>query len=433
MSVLAGREIEIAAIDAALADARGGHGGLIVLSGEPGIGKSRLAQEALWRAESAGMRTARGHALDDPGAPPLWPWRRVGRDIEAVGQVLAESGDIGTDAVARFGLFEAVAAALTEAAANCGLTVLLEDLQWADPPTIALLRHLTADLSGQPILLVLTARAHSAGSAWSGAYPELLGHACTKSLVLSGLSEPAIAQWLRSTPGRADWAPYVEQLRLRSNGNPLYLTLLTADPPGPDGRRVLDLAVASRPDLRAVVMASMAAVSEPSRRLLSAAALLGEQISPRLLAEVVSVSERETAAGLAEAVSAGVLLVTDSGTDTGPAFAHALIRDSVAAVIPLDQRADLHRAIALALELDPADPPAGSIAEHWRLAAGSDAASHCVLWARRAAGLAAAGFAHDAAVGYAELALRQSQMLARPAEEVVELRPAAGPTSTAAG
>src|SRR6187397_1685781 len=99
MSVLAGREIEIAAIDAALTDAHAGRGGLVVLSGEPGIGKSRLAQEALWRAESAGMRTARGHALDDPGAPPLWPWRRVGRDIEAVGQVLAESGDIGTDAV----------------------------------------------------------------------------------------------------------------------------------------------------------------------------------------------------------------------------------------------------------------------------------------------------------------------------------------------
>jgi len=417
MSVLAGRGIEIAAIDAALTDARAGHGGLVVLSGEPGIGKSWLGQEAIRRALSAGMLTASGYALDDPGAPPLWPWRRIGRDIEAVGQLLASSDDIGTDAVARFGLFEAVAAALNRAAAAGGLTILLEDLQWGDPPTIALVRHLTADLSTQPILLVVTVRAHAAGPAWSSAFPDLLRRAGTRSLVLSGLSESVIADWLRSTPDRASWAPYAAQLRRRSNGNPLYLSLLTADPPGSDGIRLLDDVVASRPDLRAVVMANVAALSPPCSSVLEAAALLGEQISPRRLAEVTDTSERETSVRLAEAISAGILL----DTDTGPAFAHALIRDSVAAVIPLDRRADLHRAIALALELDSADPPAASIAEHWRLAAGSDAASHCVLWARRAAGVAAAGFAHEAAVAYADLALRQSQILARPAGELAEL------------
>jgi DNA-binding CsgD family transcriptional regulator len=417
MSVLAGRRIELAAIDAALADARAGHGALIVLSGEPGIGKSRLAQEAISKAQALGMSTARGYALDDPGAPPLWPWRRAGRDIGALGQALDASDDIGTDAVARFGLFESVAAALTGAAAGSGLAVVLEDLHWADPPTIALVLHVTADLATAPILLVVTARAHRSGPAWSTAFPELLRRAGTRSLVLSGLSESAIAQWLRSNPDRAEWAPFAEQLCLRSNGNPLYLSLLTADPPGPDGRRALDLVVASRPDLRAVVMANVAGLSAPCRRILEAAALLGEQLSPRLLALVTNLAERETSVRLAEAISAGVLL----DTDTVPSFAHALIRDSVAAGIPLDLRADLHRAIALALERDPVEAPAGSIAEHWRLAAGPDAASHCVFWARRAAGLAAAGFAHETAVAYAELALRQAQLLARPAGELAEL------------
>jgi DNA-binding CsgD family transcriptional regulator len=417
MSVLAGREIEIAAIDAALADARAGHGGLIVLSGEPGIGKTRLAQEAIRRAQSLGMLAARGYALEDPGAPPLWPWRRIGRDIDAVGEVFAASDDIGTDAIARFGLFESVADALTGAAAGGGLVVLLEDLQWADPPTIALVRHLSADLPSRLILLIVTVRTHHAGPAWSAAFPELLRHSGTRSLLLSGLTEPAISGWLRSAPERADWAPYAERLRLRSNGNPLYLGLLTADPPGPDGSRVLDDAVASRPDLRAAVIANVAALSAPCRRVLEAAALLGEHLSPRILAEVTDGSERETSALLAEAVAVGVLL----DSKTGPAFAHALIRDSVAAVIPLDRRADLHRTIALALEHDAGEPPAGSIAEHWRLVGGSDAASQCGFWARRAAALAAAGFAHEAAVRYAELALRQSEMLSRPTGELAEL------------
>ncbi|MET0863113.1 MAG: AAA family ATPase [Nakamurella sp.] len=417
MSVLAGRRIELVEIDAALTDARAGRGGLIVLSGEPGIGKSRLAQEAISRAQSAGMSTARGHATDDPGAPPLWPWRRVGRDIDAVGRVLAAAGDIGTDAVARFGLFEAVASALAGAAVNGGLAILLEDLQWADPPTIALVRHLTADITTVPILLVVTARAVGAGSAWSATFPDLLRAAGTRSLVLSGLSEPAIAQWLRSTTERAEWAPYAEQLRIRSNGNPLYVSLLTADPPGPDGGRVLDQVVASRPDLRAVVLATVATLSPPCRRMLETAALLGEQLSPRLLAQVIDESEQDTSVRLVEAMAAGVVL----DTDTGPAFAHALIRDSMATAIPLDRRADLHRIIALALEQDPADSSAGSIAEHWRLAGGSDAAGRCVFWSRRAADLAAAGFAHDTAVAYAELALRRAHSLARPAGELAEL------------
>lgn len=337
MSVLAGRETEIAAIDLAVAEVRGGHGGLIVVTGEPGIGKTRLAQEAMRRAECAGMLTARGYALDDPGAPPLWPWRRVGRDIQGVGQVLVGSADIGSDAAARFGLFEAIAAAIVTAANGRGLTVLLEDMHWADPPSIQLVRHLMADLSTKPILLVLTARDRELGAAWSAAYPELVRGTGSRSLTLCGLSAPAVTQWLRSTPDREDWAPYAEQLRLLCNGNPLYLGILTSDPPGADGARVLDQVAARRADLRAVVLANVAALSPPCRRALEAAALLGERISIQLLAEVTDTSMTEMSALVAEAVTADVLRDTDSG----PAFAHALVRDSVAAAIPLDRRAHL--------------------------------------------------------------------------------------------
>jgi hypothetical protein len=401
--VCVGREKEIAVIDAALADARAGRGGILVITGEPGIGKSRLAEEVVTRAEWAGMLTARGHCLDDPGVPPLWPWLRVARGISDLGELLDNSADIGSDAAARFGLFEAVASELTTFAGEHGLVVVLEDMHWADASSIRLVRHLAGDMWTTPLMLVLTARDRPVVPAWSSGLPELLRAPNARSLPLSGLSTASVAQWLRSTPDRAEWIPLAQQLRLRTNGNPFYLRLLTSDAPSR-----LDEVVARRADLRAVVMAQLNGLSPQCRRALEAAALLGESLDLPILTDVTGAPATEIAEAIAEASSAGVLKATEGGA----AFIHALVRDGVAASIEPGRRTELHRAVALALERDARAGMAGFIAEHWRLAGGTDAVSRCVLWSRRAAAQAATGFDHEGAIKFADLALRQAQSLA---------------------
>jgi DNA-binding CsgD family transcriptional regulator len=420
--VLAGRQAELAALDAGLVNLRAGRGQLILITGEPGIGKTRLADEALERASAAGVRTARGYALDDPGAPPLWPWLRVGRDIDDVRQALADTGDIGTDAAARFGLFESVADAFTAVAKPSGVMVVLEDMHWADRTSVQLIQHLNADQARLPLLLVVTARDTQSETPWAAALPALLRGPATTSLMLTGLAAPDVEHWLRLMPDRSGWAGYAEELCARSNGNPFYISMLTAVAPAVDGADGLDRMLTRRPDLRTVINAQVADLTPDCRRTIETAAVLGDHITSPVLAATSGMTVAATRAHLAEATAAQVLRHNDDGL----AFTHALVRDSVANTLSPERRAELHRAIAVALE-SASDPVCGAadsaatIAEHWRLATGPDAAARCVTWSRRAAGVAAKGFAHDRAVEYAQLALDRARSLPSSDGELAEL------------
>jgi predicted ATPase len=295
----------------------------------------------------------------------------VGRDIDGVRQALAGRADIGTDAAARFGLFEATADALASAVDPHGMVVLLEDMQWADQTSVQLLRHISADHPRLRVLLIVTARLPAAGTPWAAALPDLLRSPTATQVPLAGLTPLEISSWLRSRPERAAWAGSADQICAQTSGNPFYLDLLTAAAPVVDGRISLDATVSSRPDLRAIINSQLAELSAPCRDILDVAALLGERISPAVLSASTGVTVAEISAHLAEAAGPGVLRPTDEG----PAFTHALVRDSVAGNLGPERRAELHRAIAMVLESDGAQGAEARIAEHWRQAAGPDAAA----------------------------------------------------------
>ncbi len=145
MRTLVGRSAELAGIDRALDEARSGHGRLLLISGPAGIGKSRLAEAAISAAEVRAMAVARGYAIDDAGAPPLWPWLRALRGRPGVDALPAVDAD-DSDAAARFGLFGAITELLHADAAPAGLLVVLEDLHWADRTSLLLLRHVAAEI-----------------------------------------------------------------------------------------------------------------------------------------------------------------------------------------------------------------------------------------------------------------------------------------------
>src|SRR5689334_7165668 len=147
---LRGRRRELALVDDALARARAGQTSTLVFVGEPGIGKSRLASEAATHATAAGASVLWGRGWEAGGAPPYWPWRQLCESLPRegpIGQLWGRRGESATDPdQARFELFDAVAHALSDAAARAPMLCILDDLHTADVPSLELLGFATRHL-----------------------------------------------------------------------------------------------------------------------------------------------------------------------------------------------------------------------------------------------------------------------------------------------
>jgi DNA-binding SARP family transcriptional activator len=181
---LVGRDDHLAALDAILAGARGGRGRVALVAGEPGIGKTRLAEEAARRAAGAGMQVAWGRCHERDGAPALWPWAQVVRQLAAelapgqlaamlgpsaawLGQLMPELAGpappagalpVADLAAARFQLNQAVAGLLRRLAGTRPLLVVVDDLHWADVPSLSLLAFLAGELNDARLVVVGTYR-----------------------------------------------------------------------------------------------------------------------------------------------------------------------------------------------------------------------------------------------------------------------------------
>src|SRR5215467_7944716 len=177
---IVGRGHELAQLRAALVAASGGAGRLVLVSGEPGIGKTRLTSAVMEMAGEYDVPVAAGCAIDDPGMPPLWPWREVGRSVPALAGVLDGAGSAAgspaaaDSASARFVMFAAACQALAGAAAERGLLVVLE-----------------GDLARTRLLVVATFR-ETTDAPLAGLLPALLRADGTRPIRLTGLSRPDI-------------------------------------------------------------------------------------------------------------------------------------------------------------------------------------------------------------------------------------------------
>jgi DNA-binding CsgD family transcriptional regulator/tetratricopeptide (TPR) repeat protein len=386
-----GRAQELAQVRAAL---RGGR--LLLVSGEPGIGKTRLATAVADLAGEYGVPLATGYAIDDPGMPPLWPWLRVGRAVPALAGVLAAAGDatpMGDSEAARFAMFAEASQALTDAAAEPGLVVVLEDLHWADRSSLLLLRHLAGELAGSRLLVVATMR-ETTGPPLAQLLPALLRTDTARAIRLTGLSKGDIGQWLRHLDVDGD----ADRLWERTGGNPLFLRLLVERGAAGEG-------LSGFPELRQLILAQLDRLGGAARELLDAASVLGERIDPPVLAEVTGLAPAEVGVLLDQAVTHGVLLSTPD--TAGLSFAHAVVRDAVYEELAPSRRMALHEQAARALEgSERAAALAGPIASHWLRSGGAGWATHCVRWARAAARAATASLAYDEAARFAAMALR---------------------------
>jgi DNA-binding CsgD family transcriptional regulator/tetratricopeptide (TPR) repeat protein len=426
----AGRARELQAVTASLSRLQAGQGGAILVSGEPGIGKTSLAGQVESRAADLHVPVAWGSCADDEGAPPLWPWRQILAGCTArsapgdgprdqASQILADVAGQDRPAAAapppdgsqRFQLFEALTAEVTAAAARAGLVVVLDDLQWADPMSAMLLAHLGRDLPARRVLVVAAYRDQelSLNAPAQAVVAALVREPGTVQLRLGGLAEAEVADQLEATFGRRFDLRVVAGVASRTQGNPFFVAEL--------GRLVNDAAAGGRagaeswetglPEgVRAVIGQRLARLPASCRDVLSTAAVIAPAIDVLTVAASAGLTPEDVLAGLDAACAAGLVRVAP-GEPAG--FSHALVRDVIRAEVPPSRQLGIHRRAAEHLEAAYAadlDRHAAEIAHHWLSAGPVADAAHAVGWAERAAAVSLRSLAYEEAARLYERALR---------------------------
>ena len=354
---LVGRARERGAVDSAVRAARDGTGGVLLVSGEPGIGKTRLAEWAAGAVAAAGMRRGWGCASEDEGSPPYWPFRQAMRGVYGVGPVVFDVAlpdrRAETAAQERFRLFETVADVLRAAAEPAGLLLVLDDMQWADPASFGLLVHLARGLAHSRVLIVAGYRdtETSGRQPLQNALAALTREATVTRLHLDGLREPEVAEQLAQVTGWAVPGSVAAAVCARTRGNPFFVREL--------GRVLAESSDGALPDgVRDAVRGRLARLTPACGSLIASAAVLGSSLDPAALAAATGSDLGVVLAAVDEATMAGII-----GPDRR--FAHDLIREAARADVPTAARLALHDAMAehLAGRAD-ADRRAAEIAHH---------------------------------------------------------------------
>lgn len=405
-----GRVRELARLTGAARAAAAGRGGLVLVAGDAGMGKTALAERFARGLAGEGWMCAWGRAPETGGAPAAWPWAELLRELAAtappgadlaarLGPLLGDAaGRAGADAVTgRFRLHLAVGDYLTAITDTAPLLLVLDDLHWADEETLALLIRLAGRLRDRPVLLVATFRHTEVADGLAAALAALARHEPVR-IGLGGLSPAEVAALVRGIcTTRVDDAE-LSAIAERTGGNPFFTreTARLLDAEGlPAATRRVPAGVGD------VLRRRIARLPGSVQGVLLDAAVLGRDADLRVLAELAGDDDT-----VIDAVEAGL----GGGLVTEPApgrmrFAHALVRDTLYGGLSRARRTRLHGRVAAALERHTPDEVA-LIAHHY-LEAGTDP-DKAVRYAGRAAAAAEARFAHAAA---ADLWVRAADML----------------------
>jgi DNA-binding CsgD family transcriptional regulator len=385
---LVGRTLELAQLQAALADAATGQPSLAFVVGESGVGKSRLVEELQARAADDGVRVLSGDCVElGEGelayAPLITALRPLVRDGDPVFDMLP--GDIRTElatllpgldapreraraAGEQARVFEALLAVLDALSRSAPVLLVIEDLHWADASTRAFLRFLAATLGDEPLLVVTTYRPDELHRRHP-LRPLLaeLERVRALRIDLAALSREELAEQLADILGSPPDPALLDRLYARSEGNPLFAEELLAA--GLDGLGALPPSLAAALALRIERLGDDA---QEVVRVLSA----GAQLDDAVLAEVSGLERRELREALREAVASHIV-VPEGARYT---LRHALLREAVYDELLPGERAELHRALARALADEAATTGrssaqrAAAIAHHY-LAAGDQPAA----------------------------------------------------------
>ena len=443
--VFVGREAEVVALRRACDVALGGRGRLVLVAGEPGIGKTRTAEEITTYAGMQGAQVLWGRCYEGDGAPAYWPWVQVlrafvhDRDPEDLRVELATGGaviaqvvpelrdrlpDIGpapalSPEQARFALFDAVHSFLKNAAQRQPLVLVLDDLHWADEPSLLLLRYLVSELAVGRILVIGTYRDVTLGRhhPLATTLADLHRHVVTQRVVLRGLSVDDVDRYIEIALGRSPLASLVEAVHRETEGNPFFVSevvrLLAAEGRLDEPNRAR-WSMTIPQSVREVIGRRLELLSTRCNKVLALAAVVGREFALEVLERVADQPLDDVLDALDEAV--GAQLVEETGRPGHYRFSHALIRETLYDEVARSRRALVHRRIGVALEAIYAGraPPLAELAHHFSKAVSGGDVDKAVEYASRAASQADGALAYEEAARLFGLALQDLELTPTP-------------------
>jgi tetratricopeptide (TPR) repeat protein len=429
-----GRSREIVELSSGLDDAIAGRGRLFLISGEPGIGKTRLAEEISNDASARGIRLVWGRCWEGEGAPAYWPLIQILRacvedlDSEQLKALLGsgaseiarlipelklslpslEEAKAATDSEsARFRLFDAVATLLKNVARNGPLLIVVDDLHDADQPSLQMLRFIARAAKDVSLLMIGTYR--DAEVKRSPQLGKLVGDLIRegRALSLTGLSKAEVADFVASGTGRPADERLVANLYRVTDGNVLYVegVVRLLESEGRPEQAANDRGGFKIPDgVRESIRRRLAALSDEAKSLLSIASVIGNEFDMRLLERVSGRSPEQIVEHTDEAVRIGVLRAPGFARHQ---FSHALIREVLYDDLAANRRIELHGYIG---EIYGGDlkPHLAKLARHFTEAGIAAKAIDCWIRAGEAA-YSVFGFEEAASCWGAALAMTGNQ------------------------
>ncbi|MCI0896068.1 MAG: AAA family ATPase [Chloroflexi bacterium] len=450
--VFVGRQREMAELTAALESALSGHGRIVMLVGEPGIGKTRAAQELASLAEQRGAQVLWGRCYEEGGAPPYWPWVQAMRAYvqQASGdQLAAEMGPGAADIAeivpeirdklpgletppalepeqSRFRLFDSITSFLKNAAQRQPLMLVLDDLHWADRSSLLFLEFLAREIGESRLLLagayrdIEVSRSHPLSQTLGALVREQLFH----RVQLDGLSQQEVGELVEGGAGIALTVEAADIIYKRTDGNPFFVGEVT--------RQVtLDNITADQawanviPEgIRDAIGRRLNRLSERCNEMLATTSIIGREFTLAQLTSVIqdpspdpALSEAE---GSEQAASVDRLLeVVEEALGTGlieelpePGgryqFTHALIQETLLEEISITRRVRLHARIGEALELlyaTDVESHAAELARHFSQAEAVLGTEKLVRYSLLAGEQALAAYAWEEGLGHFQRAL----------------------------
>ena len=425
---------------AVLDDAMSGQGRLVMLVGEPGIGKTRTARELAAHAERQGAQVLWGWCYEDEGAPSYWPWVQLLRayvqraDAE---QLIAEIGPGAADIAeiipevrqklpglepspalepvqARFRLFDCIASFLKRAAQSRPLLLVLDDLHWADKPSLLLLEFLARLVGDSHILVVGCYR----DVELSRQHPlsETLGQLAREPVfqreLLRGLTEEETGRFIETAAGADAPGELVAAVYTHTEGNPFFMAEII--------RLMLEQGDLFNQDIaedgniripegvKEVIGRRLNRLSDRCNQALTTASVIGREFDFRLLSSLAdNMSEDKLLGAADEAVTAQLIEEVPNRIERFQ-FTHALIQQTLAEELTTTRRVRLHARIGEALEElygEHVEEQAAELAHHFGEAESLAGPEKLVHFSSMAGERALSNFAYEEAQAHFQRAL----------------------------
>jgi adenylate cyclase len=404
--VMVGRERELESLLTGLDDAASRRGRLFLISGEPGVGKTRLADEVAAAADAQRMTILLGHCSEHDEAVAYLPFVEIlenfvelASNAESLRIALGEQGrELARlipklrnilpqlpaplelpPAQARRHLFNCVFDFAARLASQRPTLMILEDLHWADDSTLSLLDHLAQRLSDLPLMLLGTHRDAELNVTrpLAKTLEDLLRGRLATRVSLKGLPRDEVGAMLNSLSGKAPPAAVVAEIFAETEGNPFFVEELFRhleeenrlyDSSGKFRSELKIGELDAPPSVRLVVSRRLARLSEPTQKMLATAAVIGRFFSFEILQAAIGSDVDSILERVEEAEKAGLVFSVAESAKGRFAFSHELVRQAVLGGLSALRRQRLHLEVADAIEracsVDSESTYAGSLKDH---------------------------------------------------------------------